>query len=121
MNNHYQIKDASKIITPALVVFREMLDDNIRHMIEIAGDVSRLRPHCKTHKTVEVVKLQAELGITKQKCATFAEAEMVANAGCKDVFLAYSLVGPNIARAVAQLNSRLGRRWLVYLCQTLGI
>lgn len=100
MKNRYFIKDASTIITPALVVFRELLDDNIRHMIAIAGDASRLRPHCKTHKTVEIVKLQAEQGITKQKCATFAEAEMVADAGCKDVFLAYSLVGPNIARAV---------------------
>ncbi len=100
MDPRYQIADTSGIITPALIVFREQLDENIRHMIEIAGDASRLRPHCKTHKTAEVVKLQAEQGITKQKCATFAEAEMVAEAGCRDVFLAYNLVGPNIDRAV---------------------
>ncbi|QDU47589.1 D-threonine aldolase [Symmachiella dynata] len=101
MDAKYQIDDTSGIITPALVVFRELLDDNIRHIIEIAGDASRLRPHCKTHKTAEVVRLQAEQGITKQKCATFAEAEMVAEAGCRDICLAYNLVGPNIARAVA--------------------
>ena len=100
MDPRYQITDTSSIITPALVVFRELLDDNIRHMVEIAGDASRLRPHCKTHKTAEIIKLQAAQGITKQKCATFAEVEMVAEAGCRDIFLAYNVVGPNIARAV---------------------
>jgi len=100
MDSPYKIVDASKIITPALLVFRELLDHNIQKMIDIAGDAARLRPHCKTHKTAEIIKLQAAQGINKQKCATFAEAEMVAEAGCRDVFLAYNLVGPNIERAV---------------------
>eukprot|EP00913_Durusdinium_trenchii_P023295 g21873.t1 len=69
-------------------------------MIAIAGSSARLRPHCKTHKTREVVELQIAKGINKHKCATFAEAEMLADIGVKDVFLAYSLVGPNIDRAV---------------------
>jgi D-serine deaminase-like pyridoxal phosphate-dependent protein len=44
--------------------------------------------------------MQMERGITKHKCATFAEAEMLAEVGVQDIFLAYSLVGPNIRRAV---------------------
>lgn len=96
----YRIADTSQIISPGLVVFRDMVETNLAHMIEIAGDASRLRPHCKTHKTREIVQMQIERGITKHKCATFAEAEMVVEAGAKDVFLAYSLVGPNIGRAV---------------------
>jgi D-serine deaminase-like pyridoxal phosphate-dependent protein len=48
-----------------------------------------------------VTKLELARGITKHKAATFAEAEMLADAGVTDVFLAYNLVGPNIDRAVA--------------------
>lgn len=95
-----QIADTSQIITPALVVFRERLAENLAKMVEIAGDAKRLRPHCKTHKMPAVAKLQLELGITKHKAATFAEAEMLATAGAPDVFLAYNLVGPNMTRAV---------------------
>lgn len=96
----YQIADTSQILSPGLVIFRDMVETNLAHMIEIAGDAARLRPHCKTHKTREIVEMEISRGITKHKCATFAEAEMVVAAGAKDVFLAYSLVGPNIARAV---------------------
>ncbi len=100
MDPRYAIDDTSRIITPAMLVFSELLDENLQQMIEIAGDPTRLRPHCKTHKTREVVQRQIQLGILKHKAATFAEAEMLADAGAPDVFLAYNLVGPNIARAV---------------------
>lgn len=100
MDDCYTIEDASGIISPSVVVFREMVEVNLDHMIEIAGSPARLRPHCKTHKTREIVQLELDRGITKHKCATFAEAEMLAEAGVTDIFLAYSLVGPNIARAV---------------------
>ena len=98
--NPFSIHDTSSIITPALVVFQDILRDNLDEMIRVAGDVSRLRPHCKTHKMMQVVQMQIELGITMHKCATYAEAEMLAQAGVMDIFLAYNLVGPNIKRAV---------------------
>ena len=100
MDPCYQVEDTSEIITPALVLFRGLMEHNLDAMIKIAGDPSRLRPHCKTCKMSEVVHTFLERGITKVKAATFAEAEMVANAGVRDVCLAYSLVGPNIPRAV---------------------
>jgi len=96
----YHIDETSEIITPALVVFREILEQNITKMIDISGDAARLRPHCKTHKTREVTQLQLDVGITKHKCATIAEAEMLATTGVKDICLAYNLVGANIERAV---------------------
>ncbi|MBC8351986.1 MAG: D-TA family PLP-dependent enzyme [Planctomycetes bacterium] len=100
MDARYAIEDTSEIITPGIVVFREVLEANIAKMIAIAGDVARLRPHCKTHKMREIVELQLASGVTKHKAATFAEAEMLVSAGVRDVLLAYNLVGPNIARAV---------------------
>ena len=96
----YRLIDTSEIVTPAMIVFREILERNLAEMIRIAGGPKRLRPHCKTHKMSAVIRRQIELGITKHKVATFAEAEMLALAGAPDIFLAYNLVGPNIRRAV---------------------
>ncbi len=101
MTGIYAIADTREIITPALVVFRDIVRDNLRKMIDIAGDVKRLRPHCKTHKMAAVASMELELGITKHKCATIAEAQMLADAGVKDILLAYNIVGANIARVAA--------------------
>jgi D-serine deaminase-like pyridoxal phosphate-dependent protein len=101
MHPDYRIDDTSRIISPALVVFRDIVVANIDRMIAMAGGPGRLRPHCKTHKMREVTQMQLDRGITRQKAATFAEAEMLADVGVSDIFLAYNLVGPNIGRAVA--------------------
>jgi D-serine deaminase-like pyridoxal phosphate-dependent protein len=98
MHPSYAIRDTSDIFSPALVFYKELIDRNIRRAIEIAGTPSRLRPHVKTHKTREIVRLQLDAGITKHKCATLAEAEMLAECGVTDVLLAYPLVGPNCRR-----------------------
>lgn len=100
MNSDYTIDDTREIITPALILFRHVLESNIDGMIQIAGDVDRLRPHCKTHKMCEVIRLELARGIAKHKAATFAEAEMLAKAGVRDICLAYPPVGTNIDRAV---------------------
>lgn len=72
--------------------------DNIKKMIEIAGGAERLWPHVKTHKMKKMIQIQMEMGITKFKGATIAEAEMSAECGASDVLLAYPLIGPNIGR-----------------------
>ena len=100
-DSRYAIADTSSIITPALVVYRDLVERNIDEMIRVAGRADRLRPHCKTHKMRAVAEMGLRRGIAKGKCATFAEAEMLADAGVTDIFLAYNLVGPNIGRAVA--------------------
>ena len=94
----YAIADTSSIVSPAVVIFRDLIEQNLDLMIKIAGSADRLRPHCKTHKMREVARLQLDRGIAKHKCATIAEAEMLASAGVKDIFWAYNPVGPNIRR-----------------------
>ena len=96
----YDIRDTRGLLSPSLLVFRDLLEANLDRMLQIAGDPQRLRPHCKTHKMPAITAIELQKGITKHKCATLAEAEMLADAGVEDVFLAYNLVGPNIARAV---------------------
>ena len=94
----YIIEDAERIASPALLIYRERVQENVRRMIAMAGGTERLRPHVKTHKMAEVAALQMAAGIDKFKCATIAEAEMLANAGAGDVLVAYPLVGPHVAR-----------------------
>ena len=100
MSNPYAIADTSAIFSPGLVFFRDLIRQNIARMVEMAGSPDRLRPHAKTHKTREVARMQLEAGITKQKCATIAEAEMLATADVTDVLLSYPVIGPNVRRLV---------------------
>jgi D-serine deaminase-like pyridoxal phosphate-dependent protein len=94
----YVVRNAFAVYSPALLFFKEIIQKNIGRALEIAGDPERLRPHVKTHKTREIVRLEMAAGISKHKCATLAEAEMLAGCGVRDVLLAYNLVGPNCAR-----------------------
>jgi D-serine deaminase-like pyridoxal phosphate-dependent protein len=98
MDSLYAIADTSRLLSPSLLVYRELVRENLGRMITMAGGPQRLRPHVKTHKMAAVVRMAAELGILKHKCATIAEAEMVAAAGGADVLLAYPLIGPNLKR-----------------------
>jgi D-threonine aldolase len=98
MNPLYSIRDTSTIFSPALIFYKDMIERNIARAVEIAGTPGRLRPHVKTHKTREIVRMELAAGILKHKCATLAEAEMLAECGVTDVLLAYNLVGPNCTR-----------------------
>lgn len=96
----YELLDADALLSPSLIVFRDVVRHNLEEMVRIAGGVNRLRPHAKTHKMPGVIEMEREMGVVKHKCATIAEAEMIARAGGADVLLAYPLVGPNIGRFV---------------------
>ena len=96
--NWFQLTNEADVPSPALLIFEERVEANLRRMLEIAGGPARLRPHVKTHKLGPIVVRQLALGITKFKCATVAEAEMCAIAAAPDVLLAFPVVGPNIAR-----------------------
>lgn len=100
--HHWRVNQPDQISSPQLVIYLEHLLHNLRTMMRIAGPHAAkvLRPHCKTHKMPAITRLQLSMGLTKHKAATLAEAEMLAQAGVKDIVLAYNMVGPNIQRAV---------------------
>lgn len=98
-NEHwYEITDTEDVISPALLVYPERILYNIRTMIEMAGGTAHLRPHIKTHKTAEIVVMQLDQGIEKFKCATIAEAELLALCKAPDILLAMQPVGANMKR-----------------------
>ncbi|MCI0364481.1 MAG: alanine racemase, partial [Phycisphaerales bacterium] len=94
----HHVANIADIESPSLLLYTERIDENIERMIRIAGGAERLRPHMKTHKLPEVIQKQRAKGIDKFKCATIAEAEMVAGCGARDVLVAYQPVGPNARR-----------------------
>jgi D-serine deaminase-like pyridoxal phosphate-dependent protein len=98
MNPRYSVRDTSGVFSPALLFYKDLIRHNIDLAVRMAGSTDRLRPHAKTHKTRELARLELDAGITKHKCATLAEAEMLASCGIPDVLLAYPLVGPNCGR-----------------------
>jgi D-serine deaminase-like pyridoxal phosphate-dependent protein len=107
----YTITNVDQVPSPALLVYPDRVEENIRRMIEIAGGVERLRPHIKTNKLAEVVRMQIDQGITRFKCATIAEAEVAALCAAPDVLLAYQPVGPNVQRLVHLVKKFPGTRF----------
>ena len=89
---------ASELITPALLVWPERIDSNITHMIRIARDAGRLRPHCKTHKMIEVAQRLVAAGVSQHKASTVVEVDMLCRAGASDVVLAGNPVGPSLTQ-----------------------
>ncbi len=94
----YQINNIDSVDSPALVIYKDRVIQNINTAKLMIGDVSRLRPHVKTHKTKEVAQMMMDAGFHKFKCATIAEAEMLALTNAPDVLLAYQPVGPKLVR-----------------------
>ena len=107
----YTVENVAEVPSPALLVYPDRVEQNIRRMIEIAGGVARLRPHMKTNKLREVVRMHLDQGITRFKCATIAEAEMAAASGAPDVLLGYQPVGPNVRRFVHLVETFSGTRF----------
>jgi D-serine deaminase-like pyridoxal phosphate-dependent protein len=94
----FKLSNEHEVPSPSLLIYPDRVEENIRRLIQLVGDVSRVRPHVKTHKLPQIIALKLRHGITRFKAATIAEAEMVAQEGGPDVFLAYQPVGPNCRR-----------------------
>jgi D-serine deaminase-like pyridoxal phosphate-dependent protein len=104
-NDWYIIRDVENLDSPALVVYPQRVKQNISMLISIIDDVARLRPHVKTYKNKNVTLLMLEAGISKFKCATIAEAEMLAMCNAPDILLAYQPVGPKLTRFIQLILS----------------
>jgi D-serine deaminase-like pyridoxal phosphate-dependent protein len=94
----YDIVNVNEADTPFLAVYPNIVKENISKLISLFKSTDQIRPHVKTHKCPQVVGLLLQAGITKFKCATIGEAEMLALAGARDVLMAYQPVGPKIDR-----------------------
>jgi D-serine deaminase-like pyridoxal phosphate-dependent protein len=101
-------RDWTGIDTPSLLVDLDRLERNIDTMAEWAGAAGQsLRPHFKTHKSVDIVRRQLAAGAAGITVAKLDEAEAVIDSGLDvAILVAFEIVAaPKLARAV-ELASR---------------
>lgn len=87
--------------TPYLVIDEQLLESNLAAMADHARQLGvALRPHAKTHKSVEIARRQLAHGAVGLTVATVSEAEVFADAGLDDLFIAYPIwaEGPRASR-----------------------
>ena len=89
--------------TPALILAIDALDRNIQAMADFAQvNAIRLRPHAKTHKSVQIARRQIAAGAFGVCCAKLGEAEALAEGGIANILITSPVVSaPGLDRLAA--------------------
>lgn len=99
MDDRYRIDDPAEILTPALVVYPEIVDANVEATLRLlSGRADRWRPHVKTAKLPFTMRRLLDHGVSRFKCATSLELLTACEAGATDVVVAYPVMGANARR-----------------------
>jgi D-serine deaminase-like pyridoxal phosphate-dependent protein len=95
-NQGYEMSGIEDVLTPALVVYPEIVASNLERTVELlGGDPDRWRVHIKTAKMGRTVHMLVERGIRNLKCATTLELLVACQHGAADILLAYPSIGAN--------------------------
>jgi D-serine deaminase-like pyridoxal phosphate-dependent protein len=96
--------------TPALILDIDALDRNIAAMADFAAKTGlALRPHAKTHKSVEVARRQIAAGAVGICCAKLGEAEALSAGGIEGILITSPIVGPAGVERLSALAARSPR------------
>lgn len=91
--------------TPALLIDKDIMLSNLKYIQDYANEQGvNLRPHTKTHKMPKLAKLQEEMGAIGIAVAKVGEAEVMANNGLKDIFIANEIVGKSKIERIRKLS-----------------
>lgn len=94
----------NELDTPSLLIDREIMIDNIQRMQSKADKYNvNLRAHTKTHKMPALAKLQEDAGAKGITVAKVGEAEVMAENGCNDIFIANEIVGEGKLNRIKKL------------------
>jgi D-serine deaminase-like pyridoxal phosphate-dependent protein len=105
----------ARLQTPALVIDMDVFERNLARMAEHARKSGvRLRPHAKTHKSVEVARRQIAAGAIGICCAKLGEAEALAAGGIDSILLTSPVVSDGGIARVMALNARM--KELIIVC-----
>jgi D-serine deaminase-like pyridoxal phosphate-dependent protein len=97
----YKVSGIEEVMTPALVVYPEIIASNIERTVELlGGQADRWRVHIKTAKLGYTLRMMVKRGIRNFKCATTLELLVACQCGAKDVLLAYPSIGANARRVL---------------------
>jgi D-serine deaminase-like pyridoxal phosphate-dependent protein len=99
-DRRYGISGIEDVLTPALVLYPEIIAANIERTLELlGGNADRWRVHVKTAKLGYTLRLLMERGVRNFKCATSLELLVACQSGANDVLYAYPAMGANARRA----------------------
>ncbi len=100
--------------TPALIIELDAFEHNVTRMRDFAAKMGvRHRPHAKTHKSVDIARVQMERGgATGVCCQKVSEAEVIVEGGIDDVLVSNEVVDPKKIDRLA----RLARRARILVC-----
>jgi D-serine deaminase-like pyridoxal phosphate-dependent protein len=105
-----EIRVGETLETPHVSIDGVGVERNIEKMAAIAGrNGVALRPHAKTHKIPAIARAQVEAGAAGITVAKVSEAEVMAEGGLDDVFIAYPLVAEAKIRRAVALSQRIRR------------
>ncbi|MGO8789826.1 MAG: alanine racemase [Terriglobia bacterium] len=105
---------AQELSTPVITVDLDVLEKNLGRVADLCRRQGvGLRPHTKTHKTVEISRLQLAHGAVGLTVAKVGEAEVLAAAGLDDILVAFPIMGDEKLGRLARIAA--GRRLLVSL------
>lgn len=93
--------------TPVATVDLDILERNIERLqayLSTHGIVNR--PHIKTHKIPEIAHRQIRAGAAGITCQKLGEAEVMVQAGIRDVFIPYNILGARKLERLASLMKR---------------
>jgi D-serine deaminase-like pyridoxal phosphate-dependent protein len=100
------VREQEKMVeTPRLLIDVPKMRGNIGKMARIARERGvELRPHVKTHKIRAIAREQLEAGATGITVAKVSEAEVMAENGVRNIFIAYPLVTESKIKRALRLS-----------------
>ncbi len=111
-SENYSLADPDALETPAMLLFQDVMEHNIRSVCELVGGGQNLIAHVKTHKSEAVARKQVEQGIGGFKCATLKELEMALQAGANMAILSYPQVQEIKIERLCDLVSSNPEAWV---------
>lgn len=98
-NERYRISNLDDLLTPALVLYPEIIASNIERTVQLLdGNADRWRVHIKTSKLAYTLRMLVDRGVRNFKCATTLELLVGCQSGATDILVAYPVVGANARR-----------------------
>ena len=93
-----------ELSTPALVIDLDVVERNLDRMATYCRNSNiRLRPHTKTHKMLELARMQMERGAVGLTVAKIGEAEVMATTGVKQILVAHPIIGQEKLHRLAKI------------------
>ncbi len=94
--------------TPAGIIHLDRMETAIGRLQKyLDGNKIANRPHIKTHRIPEIALMQLKVGAIGIACQKLAEAEIMADAGIKDIFLPYNILGAGKLERLVKLAKRV--------------